>query len=92
MLGSLLFNLFINDLFLVVENCNVCNYAGDNSIAVSDVSIKKIISNLAADIMTQENWFKNTGMLLTEENCRFLIIQGVPNKSIPVFSNQVFKE
>ena len=39
-LGPLLFNLFINDLFLVVENCDVCNYADDNSLSVSDISIK----------------------------------------------------
>ena len=73
-LGPLLFNLFINDLFLVVENCDVCNYADDNSLSVSDISIKKIINTLAADIFILENWFKNNGMLLNEE-CQFLIIE-----------------
>ena len=54
-LGPLLFNLFINDSSIVVENCAVCNYADDNPLAVSVISIKKIISRLAADIMTLEN-------------------------------------
>ena len=30
-LGPLLFNIFINDLFLFVENSEICNYADDNS-------------------------------------------------------------
>ena len=34
-LGTLLFNLFINDLFLVVENCDICNYADDNSLTLA---------------------------------------------------------
>ena len=49
-LGPLLFNLFINDLFFVVENSEVCNYADDNSSLVSDCSIEKIIHQLVSDI------------------------------------------
>ena len=30
-LGPLLFNIFINDIFLFVESSNVCNYANDNT-------------------------------------------------------------
>ena len=74
-LGSLLFNLFINDLFLVVANCDVCNYADDNSLAMSDISITEIISKLTAGIMILEYWFKNNGKLLNEEKSQFLIIE-----------------
>ena len=31
-LGPLLFNLFINDLFLFIERTNICNFADDNTI------------------------------------------------------------
>ena len=34
-LGPLLFNIFINDLFLFVENSELCNYADENSINCS---------------------------------------------------------
>ena len=49
-LGSLPFNLFINDLFFVVENSEVCNYEDDNSLLVSDCSIEKIRHQLESDI------------------------------------------
>ena len=49
-LGPLLFNIFINDLFFSVEHSDICNYADDNSLSVADVSIDHIISKLELDI------------------------------------------
>ena len=74
-LGPLLFNIFINDLFFVVENSEICNYADDNSLLVSDSSIDMIISQLESDINILERWFTNNGMLLNEDKCKFLIIE-----------------
>ena len=88
-LGPLLFNLFINDLFLVVENCDVCNYADDNSLAVSDISIKEIICKLTADIMNLEYWLKNNGTLLNEEKCQFLIIESARSSRNDVAKIQI---
>ena len=31
-LGLLLFDLFINDLFLFIERTNICNFADDNTV------------------------------------------------------------
>ena len=78
-LGPLLFNLFINDLFLVVANCDVCNYADDNSLAVSDISIKEIISKLTADIMNLEYWFKKQWYV-------------TKRREVPMFNNRISKE
>ena len=39
-LGPLLFNIFINDLFFLVEKSEVCNYADGNSLTVADGSRK----------------------------------------------------
>ena len=40
-LGSLLFNISIKDLFFFVENSQVCNYPDDNSPTVADVDLDK---------------------------------------------------
>ena len=34
-LGPLLFDIFINDLFLFIENCSLYNYADDNTVSFS---------------------------------------------------------
>ena len=85
-LGPLLFNILINDLFLFVENSEVCNYADDNSLTVANISIEKIIRALESDIGILEKWFKDNGMQLNEEKCQFMIIE--PSRS---FRNDIAK-
>ena len=75
MLGPLLFNMFLIDLFLFVEKSDVYNYADDNSLPVADICIHKIITKLESDIKILETWFKNNGMLLNEDKCQLMIIE-----------------
>ena len=32
-LGPLLFNIFINDIFMIIEQSDICNFADDNAHA-----------------------------------------------------------
>ena len=41
-LGPLLFNIFINDLFLVIKETEICNFADDNTIYACDTSIEAV--------------------------------------------------
>ena len=41
-LGPLLFNIFINDIFLFVQNTSVCNYANDTTIYACNSDIDTI--------------------------------------------------
>ena len=79
-LGPLLFNIFINDLFLFLVNSDVCNFADDNTLSISDVSIEQIISKLEFDIDIVQTWFCNNGMLLNKTRCRFLGVVSFRNK------------
>ena len=73
-LGRLLFNIFINDLFMFVENSEVCNYADDNSLTVADRSLDNIISKLESDTEILNSWFIDNGMLLNGDKCKFMLI------------------
>ena len=42
-LGPLLFNIFLNDIFLFVDNTNIANYADDNTPYAIDSNIDKLI-------------------------------------------------
>ena len=48
-LGPLLFNIYLNDLFWVNEFTNVCNLADDTTFYSSDVELKTLIINLEHD-------------------------------------------
>ena len=41
-LGSLLFNVFVNDLFLFVSSSNQSNYADDNTLYTSGYNLKEV--------------------------------------------------
>ena len=45
-LGPLLFNIFLNDLFLFVSNASLSNYADDNTLYTFGDNIKKNKDNL----------------------------------------------
>ena len=48
-LGPLLFNIFINDIFLLVESSNVCNYADDNTLFAFGKTFDKVTRKLPND-------------------------------------------
>ena len=79
-LGPLLFNIFINDLFFFVVNSDVCNFADDNTLAFADISVEQIIKALQTDITKLQEWFLSNGLLLNETKCQLLLIE--PSKSI----------
>ena len=45
----LLFNIFINDLFLFIEKTNICNFADDNTIYSCNNNLQTILKNLKHD-------------------------------------------
>ena len=68
-LGPLLFNIFLNDLFLIIEKAMLANYADDNSMHQShkDPSIAK--SELLSDVQNAISWFRKNYMSVNPENC-----------------------
>ena len=51
-LGPLLFNIFINDLFLFILKSNICNFADDNSLYSCEKILEMVISNLEYDLLS----------------------------------------
>ena len=50
LLGPLLFNIFINDLFLNVVKSEVCNFADGNTLYSFDKKLDTAFSNLKCDL------------------------------------------
>ena len=48
-LGPLLFNIFLNDLFLFVENSDLNNYVDDNTLYSSGNDLEKVEQTLRQD-------------------------------------------
>ena len=72
-LGPLLFNIYINDLFYVTELTNVCNYADDTTFYACDSDICDLIKRLEHDSSLAIEWFECNYMKLNEDKCHFII-------------------
>ena len=72
-MGPILFNVFISDLFFLVEENEVCNYADDTIIYACCNNLGHIVSSLEADAQQLSKWFLNNNMKLNPDKCHLLI-------------------
>ena len=57
LLGPRLFNIYINDLFFLIENTNVCNYVDETTFYACDSDLNYLISRLEHDSVLAIEWF-----------------------------------
>ena len=57
-LGPLLFNVFINDIFYFIEHGTLYNYADDNTISFNSPDFNRLIQVLQKESSTLINWFR----------------------------------
>ena len=72
-LGPLLFNIFINDIFLFLENTKIANYADDNTPYAIEQSLEQLIETLEHDTSILINWFEINEMKSNNDKCHLLI-------------------
>ncbi len=80
-LGPLLFNIFINDLFYHLSKTHTCNFADDNTLNAFSKSLEDLLHNLEDDTLSAIIWFEENFMKLNEDKCHFLIA-GIMNEHL----------
>ena len=85
-LGPLLFNIFINDLFFSITKSEVCNFADDNTLYRCDKNLEQAFSNLKYDLRNVSNWFKINSMKANPGKFQFMFLEV---KNIALFSLNV---
>ena len=73
-LGPLLFNIFINDIFLVVEKSDICNFADDNTLYSHGSNLPLILNNLEHDMRNLLYWFKINSLKTNPGKLQFMIL------------------
>ena len=72
-LGTILFNVFINDLLYWLEK--LFNFADDNTIAAFASKLSELIDLLQKDSDTAINWFKNNEMLVNPNKFQAIVFK-----------------
>ena len=73
-LGPLLFNIFLNDLLLFVENSDLSNYADDNTLCSCGNNLEEVKQTLRGDFQTVTKWFYENYMVLNSGKCHFMCL------------------
>ena len=69
-LVPILFNIFVNDLFLFVSSSNLSNYADDNTFYTSGYNLKVLLN----DLNKVTEWFLENYMVLNAGKCHFMCL------------------
>ena len=80
-LGPLLFNIYLNDLFYLAESTEVCNFADDTTFFACDKDWKTLISRLEHDSHLAIEWFESNYMKLNQDKCH-LLVSGYKHENI----------
>ena len=73
-LGPLLFNIFLNDLFLVQISGNIANYADDNHLYNKNVCVENLLDDLVNDANAAVTWFHENHMVANPEKFQSIIL------------------
>jgi hypothetical protein len=79
-LGTVLFNVFINDIFLFVQNSTIYNYADDNTLSYCDYDKNKVVNTLKTDSLILMNWFSINLMKANPDKFQAIAIGKKTNK------------
>ena len=72
-LGPLLFNIYICDIFFDIIECDIASYADDNTPYNFDFNLDNVISNLEKSTNSLLNWFRENHMKANADKCHLLV-------------------
>ena len=78
-IGPLLFNIFINDLFYFIKEAKLSNYADDNQLYFADTDPAVVEHVVNKELVVECEWFRNNKMILNPEKCKALVLSRKPN-------------
>ena len=71
-LGPLLFNILLCDLFLIIETIDIASYADDNTSYNTGDSIEEVIQKLENAAQTLFQCFSDTQLKANPDKCHFV--------------------
>ena len=80
-LGPLIFNIFLNDIFYFVSKGDLYNYADDNCISVSHKDISVLSTQLENETQVMAKWFADNSMKANADKFQGIVLPGSRNNA-----------
>ena len=81
-MGSILFNIFLNDLLTTLENAEINNFADNNTISSISKEKQALLTTLEKDSEKAIDWFRRTNMIVNPEKFQSMILQSAGNSDV----------
>ena len=78
-LGPLLFNIFLNDIFFFVKDSNITNYADDNTPYAAEDSVEKLLETFERETNILLEWLKVNEMKSNTDKFHLIIVNNQDN-------------
>ena len=72
-LGPLLFNIFLSDLFLLISDTDIVNYADDNTPSICKLDSGLVAHSFEISSTKLLSWFTNNRMKANPDKYHFLL-------------------
>ena len=72
-MGPILFNIFLSDLFLIVDNVDIANYGDDNTTYKEHENIDDLIKSVQDAVAKLFIWFSGNQMKGNTDKCHLLL-------------------
>ena len=73
-LGPLLFNIFLDDLFMFIQETDICNFADDNTIYYCDMDFENVLRHLKADLRIILERFENNSLCVNPSKFQLIFL------------------
>ena len=87
-LGPLLFNIDICDLFFIIKDCDIANYADDNTTYLSRKNVEEVLNGLENVSSNLFQWFTENELKGNATKCHLLINSG-ENLHVNIGTSQI---
>ena len=74
LLGPLLFNIFINDIFYFEDKSYLSSYADDNVLYAFGSNMTEVKDKLSQDLPKLSEWFTENFMILNPDKCHYMCL------------------
>ena len=72
-LGLLLFNIYVCDMFYDINDCDIASDAGDNTPYENSSNLDTVINKLEESTNNLFQWFRNNLMKTNADKCNLLV-------------------